>query len=173
MPTMQAARTKDFDSDQGHLARNHLGSVTILLKTGAYMFHRVMIPTDLAHTEKLTKAITLAGELAQQHGAEIVYVGVTASAPSAIAHSEQEFAEKLDAFAEGQKKTFKVPVATRTINCHDPAVELHPALIDASQTIGADVIVMASHVPGMREHFLSSNAGYVASHAPISVFVVR
>ena len=112
------------------------------------MFHRVMIPIDLAHTEKLTKAITLAGELAQQHGAEIVYVGVTASAPSAIAHSEQEFAEKLDAFAEGQKKTFKVPVAT-------------------------DVIVMASHVPGMREHFLSSNAGYVASHAPISVFVVR
>ena len=107
MPTMQAARTKDFDSDQGHFAHNHLGAVTMLLKTGAYIFHHIMIPIDLAHTEKLTKAITLAGELVRQHGAEIVYVGVTASTPSAAAHSEQEFSEKLDAFAKGQKELLK------------------------------------------------------------------
>jgi len=43
----------------------------------------------------------------------------------------------------------------------------------AAKEAGCDLVVMASHVPGFREHILSSNAGYVASHAPISVFVVR
>ncbi len=137
------------------------------------MFKRIMVPIDLVHADKLTKAIKLANELAQQYGAELVYVGVTASAPSAAAHSEREFAEKLDAFAEKQKQAFKVPASTRTIDRHDPAVELHEALIDTIQDIGADAVVMASHIPGIREHFLSSNAGYVAAHAPVSVFVVR
>jgi hypothetical protein len=32
---------------------------------------------------------------------------------------------------------------------------------------------MASHVPGLPEHIFASNAGAVASHAGMSVFVVR
>jgi nucleotide-binding universal stress UspA family protein len=32
---------------------------------------------------------------------------------------------------------------------------------------------MGSHVPGFAEHLFSSNAGYLASHTDISVFIVR
>ena len=32
---------------------------------------------------------------------------------------------------------------------------------------------MASHVPGLPEHFFASNAGALASHAEVSVFVIR
>ena len=36
-----------------------------------------------------------------------------------------------------------------------------------------DLIVMASHVPGVAEYVFASNAGYLASHADLSVLVVR
>ena len=56
---------------------------------------------------------------------------------------------------------------------HDPAADLDHRLIAAGREIGADLIVMASHLPGLPEHLFASNAGAVASHAKVSVFVVR
>ena len=40
-------------------------------------------------------------------------------------------------------------------------------------SVGADLVIMASHVPGMLEHIFSSHGGYIAQHAKVSVFVVR
>jgi nucleotide-binding universal stress UspA family protein len=56
---------------------------------------------------------------------------------------------------------------------HDPAVDLNETLIEQAEKRGDDLIVMASHIPGVAEHIFSSHAGYVAQHAPVSVMVVR
>ena len=56
---------------------------------------------------------------------------------------------------------------------HDTTIELSTLLLDCAERTGADLIVMASHTPGWLEHVFHSNAGYIACHAPVSVFVVR
>ena len=47
------------------------------------------------------------------------------------------------------------------------------ALDEQFHALGVDLVVMASHVPGFREYIFHSNAGFLASHTDLSVFVVR
>ena len=131
------------------------------------------MPVDLAHVERLGKALATATDLARHYGIPLCFVGVTANVPTAVAHNPTEFGEKLEAFGAAQAKQRGVAVDTVAYSSHDPAADLDQRLIAAAQEIGADLIVMASHVPGLPEHFFASNAGAVASHAKISVFVVR
>jgi nucleotide-binding universal stress UspA family protein len=46
-------------------------------------------------------------------------------------------------------------------------------LVKAAIAADCDFIVMASHMPSLKDHILTSNAGYVASHAPMTVYLVR
>ena len=137
------------------------------------MYSMIAVPVDLAHTEALAKSIGVATDLAQRYDARVCLIGVTSEAPSPVARTPQEFAQKLDAFAASAAERSGVSVETKAVASHDPAVDLDATLIDTARQAGADLIVMASHVPGVPEHFFASHAGAVASHAEISVFVVR
>jgi nucleotide-binding universal stress UspA family protein len=137
------------------------------------MYRKIMVPVDLAHLERLEKAITTATDLARHYGIPICFVGVTAETPTEVAHTPKEFAEKLEAFGATQSKTHNLDIDTAAYPSHDPAVDLDDTLIAAAKENGADLIVMASHVPGLPEHIFASNAGAVAAHAEVSVFVVR
>jgi len=46
-------------------------------------------------------------------------------------------------------------------------------LMAVGERIGADLIVLASHRPAMKDYLLGANASRVVRHAPCSVFVVR
>lgn len=137
------------------------------------MYKKIMVPVDLAHIERLDKAITTAADLAKHYAIPICFVGVTAETPTEVAHSPKEFADKLEAFGAGQSKKHGLAIETAAYPSHDPAADLDKTLIAAAEDSGADLIVMASHVPGLPEHIFASNAGAVASHAEVSVFVVR
>lgn len=137
------------------------------------MFAKIMIPVDLDHTEQMEKALAFAADLANRHDAEAYIVGVTQSGPTAIARTPEAFAEKLSSFAAAQSETLGVTFATRSEVSHDLTIDLDAALQRAADEIGADLIVMASHVPGLAEYVFASNAGYLASHSRMSVFVVR
>jgi nucleotide-binding universal stress UspA family protein len=137
------------------------------------MYKRIMVPVDLAHIERLDKAITTATDLARHYGVPICFVGVTAETPTEVAHTPKEFAQKLEAFGATQSKKHGLDIDTAAYPSHDPTVDLDDTLIGAAKDNGADLIVMASHVPGLPEHIFASNAGAVASHAEVSVFVVR
>ncbi|WP_375172768.1 universal stress protein [Pseudooceanicola sp.] len=137
------------------------------------MFNKIMVPVDLSHAGKLTKALDCAGRLAKQFGAEAVYVGVSAAAPSSVAHSPEEYAEKLDAFAAEQAKAHGISASGHSVISHDPSADLDPALLKAVEETGADLVVMASHVPNITDYIWPSNGGTIATHAKASVFVVR
>ncbi len=55
----------------------------------------------------------------------------------------------------------------------DPAADLDRALDRELHELGVDLVVMASHLPGLRDYVFHSNAGFLASHTDLSVFVVR
>jgi nucleotide-binding universal stress UspA family protein len=133
----------------------------------------VMIPVDLSHVDKLGKALQTAADLATLYSAKLVCVGVTGSAPSDVAHNPTEFAQKLSAFAADQSSKLGVPMEAKAVTSHDQAVDIDETLEKAANEIGADLVVMASHVPGIMEYLIASRAGYMASHSSRSVFVVR
>ena len=137
------------------------------------MFTKIMVPVDLAHADKLTKALGVAAGLAKQFDAEVVYVGVSAATPSKIAHTPQEFAAKLDAFAKEQSSSHGVDASAHAVTSHDPTIDLDPTLLKAVDETGADLVVMASHIPNVTDYIWPSNGGTIAGHAKVSVMVVR
>jgi nucleotide-binding universal stress UspA family protein len=137
------------------------------------MYKKMMVPVDLGHLDKLDKALTTARDLAQHYKVPICYVGITETTPTDVAHTPEEYGEKLDAFATKQGETAGLDTTSKVYISHDPARDLYKILTSAADELGTDLVVMASHVPGVPEHIFTSNAGYVASHADVSVFVIR
>ena len=137
------------------------------------MYKKILVPVDLSHVERLDKALTTAADLSKHYGIPICYVGITTSQPSAVAHTPAEFAQKLKNFGKAQADKHGVDATTMALTSHDPAVDLDNRLMTAIDETGSDLIVMASHVPGLVDHIFASNAGYLAAYAKVSVLVVR
>lgn len=137
------------------------------------MFNKIMIPVDLAHADKLDKAMAIAAKIAKNENAGLIATGVTTSQPSSVAHNPEEFAQKLAEFAASASTKHGIVVGTVTLNSHDPVRDLDELLMKSIDENGIDLVVMASHVPAAMDYLFASNAGYLASHAPVSVFVVR
>jgi nucleotide-binding universal stress UspA family protein len=51
--------------------------------------------------------------------------------------------------------------------------KIYREILNAARTIGADLIVMGSHHPELRDYLLGPNADKVVRHADCSVMVVR
>ena len=137
------------------------------------MYSKIMIPVDLAHADKLEKAMETAANIAKAEKAELLAAGVTTSQPSAVAHNPAEFHQKLEDFAVAVSRTYGVEFMPLALTSHDPVRDLDDVLMRAIEEEGVDLVVMASHVPGLVDHIFASNAGYLASHSSASVFVVR
>ena len=137
------------------------------------MFKRIMVPVDLTHADKLDKALTCAADLATHYEATLVYVGVTTETPSSVAHTPTEFADKLDALPPSRRLSAALATEGHTMTSHDPTVDLDDTLMQAVGETGADLVVMASHIPNVMDHIWPSNGGSLAAHAKVSVMVVR
>lgn len=137
------------------------------------MYRKILAPIDLAHRERLSKAIDTAVDLGRHWGIPVVLAGVTEGAPSAVAHNPQEYAQKLAALAAEIAQSTGVAVEARTYTAHDPATQIDGTLLSAVEETGADLVVMASHRPTLGDALVPSHGGRLASHAGISVFLVR
>ena len=137
------------------------------------MYTKIMVPVDLAHAERLAKALATAADLAGHYRVPVCYVGVTAATPGPLSHNIEEYRRRLATFAGEQAEAHGLRAAAHAVSTHDPTADLRTALLRAVEETGSDLVVMASHLPGLPDHFFASNAGTVASHASVSVFVVR
>ncbi|WP_180899224.1 universal stress protein [Martelella soudanensis] len=137
------------------------------------MFTKIMVPVDLAHAEKLGRGLQAAGDIGKLYGASVVYVGVTSSAPGAIGHNPEEYRKKLDAFARAQAAANGLTAETHVVVAHDPAIDLNQALARSVDELGCDLVVMATHVPNLADHFMHSHGGQLATHTRASVLLVR
>ncbi len=137
------------------------------------MYKHIMVPVDLAHVDKCETALAVAADLAKHFDAPVTYVAVTSNLPGAIAHNPQEFARKLAGFAEEQGVLRGHRTAAHSVVSPDPAVDLDKALAGAVDDIGADLVVMATHIPNMADMLLPSHGGALARHTEVSVFLVR
>lgn len=139
------------------------------------MFDKIMIPVDLKHVDGMQKSLEAAARLAKQYDATLYYVTVAGRVPNRAAKTPEELAHRLDDFARQQGEKYDIRTDSRTMDSTDVAIELDDKLIQAQKEIGADLVVMASHIPGVadRLHLISSNAGELAQRLPVSVFILR
>lgn len=137
------------------------------------MFKRIMAPVDLAHADTLRKALSVTAALAKHYDLPVTYVGVSSSAPGALGHNPSEYGERLSKFAAEQAEANGITADAKAEISHDPSADLDDTLLKAVDETGADLVVMASHVPGLADYAWPSNGGKIAAHAHASVFVVR
>lgn len=137
------------------------------------MFTKIMVPVDLSHQDHLGRALQAASDLAKHYDAALVFVGVTPSTPSSVAHSPEEYRGKLEKFANDQGAAAGVAASAYTIVAPDPSVEMNRALLRAVAETGADLVVMQSHIPNVMDYVWASHGGYVADHAKVSVMLIR
>jgi nucleotide-binding universal stress UspA family protein len=103
----------------------------------------------------------------------VTYVAVTSPQPGPVAHNPEEYERKLEAFAADQARAHGHRTHAKLKVSPDPAVELDTKLEDALDEVGADLVVMATHIPGLAEYIWPSHGGKLASHTEASVFLVR
>lgn len=137
------------------------------------MYRKILVPVDLAHVDALKRALTVASDLGQHYETEICYVSVTHSSPGAVAHTPEEYEEKLEAFAQEQARSHGRPASAQVIVSSDPTVELDDKLLQAVKDVGADLVVMATHLPRKLDAIMPANGGKVAKETDASIFLVR
>ena len=137
------------------------------------MFNKIMVPVDLAHMGELEKALTVAADLSRHYGSALCYVGVTTSQPSAVARTPEEYELKLRAFAHEHAPDSGHEPTARVYKSHDPAADLDDILVQAIDDVGADLVVMATHLPTHLDAIMPSNGAKIAKHTEASVFLVR
>ncbi len=137
------------------------------------MYRKIMVPVDLVHVDKLTKALETAADLASHYRIPVCYVAVASSAPGPLGHTPEEFSRRLAAFGSAEAARRGIEATTRAVTSHDPTIDLDKTLLKALHETGADLVVMASHIPNVLDHVWPSNGGRIASHADVSVLIVR
>ncbi|RUR26782.1 universal stress protein [Vreelandella andesensis] len=137
------------------------------------MFKNIMVPVDLAHLEVLEPALSIVADLAKQYDAHITYVSVTANTPTSVARTPQEYEQKLDAFAQSRHQVHGQPVSIKVYSSTDPVANVDKQLVDAVEETGADLVMMATHLPRHLDIIMPSHGGKVATHTDASVFLIR
>ncbi|MGM0633673.1 MAG: universal stress protein [Pseudomonadota bacterium] len=139
------------------------------------MYRKIMVPVDLEHVDNMEKALHGAAELATSYSVPVCYVAVAGRAPNEVAANPEQFEKAMRDFARKQGERHGIETESLTLSSVDVPAELDHKLLEGLRQTGADLVVMASHVPGVsdRLHLIGSNAAWLVRHSDVSIFVVR
>jgi nucleotide-binding universal stress UspA family protein len=138
------------------------------------MFKKILVPVDIDQ-EASVSSLATAGDLAKKYGASLTLINVQATVPAMVTsylpegfpkENDRIVAARLQALAGEYKLGANTGVVVRHGNAH------HEILAFAEDN-GIDLILIASHHPGLSDYLLGSTAGHVVRHAQCSVLVLR
>jgi nucleotide-binding universal stress UspA family protein len=141
------------------------------------MYRNVLVPIDLSDKHSWRKALPTAVALCQTFQARLHAVAVVPEfgLPMVGQFFPDGYEDKIRQQAAKQLKALvaeQVPdeVPTRRIVAEG---KIYQEILKAAQAIKADLIVMGSHHPELKDYLLGPNAAKVVRHADCSVMVVR
>ena len=142
------------------------------------MFKKILLPIDLSHTASTAFAVNKAQEIAKMSGGEVHLLYVMPDFGNAMVHEffPAGFEDKMLQKADADLKAFATENVSKDIKSKTHLAHGHipEKILETAKTLGADVIVMASHNPDrLRDFLVGSNAERVLRHSPISVLVTR
>lgn len=141
------------------------------------MFKNILLPIDLNDRNSWQSALPKAVDLCRQHGAKLHVVTVVPDifqghvAPYFPEGYEDELIQRTD---EALRKLIREQVPD-TVEAEDSVAHgsIYHEILAAAEKVGANLIVMASHRPEIRDYLIGPNAAKVVRHANCSVLVVR
>lgn len=140
------------------------------------LYHRILVPIDLADAELAKPAIASAVMMAKESNAVVRLINVLPVTPAMLAEyvppdfDAQQRATAQEAIAIVANES-GLPSARISSVVRQGSVDRE--ILDEAIAMHADLIVMSSHRAGLRTYFLGSNAGHVVRYANCSVLVVR
>lgn len=139
------------------------------------MFKVILIPIDVTQMEAAATSLATARELVGRHDAKIILLNVLHEVPAYVAAQiplgvHEQALSNAEASLTKLVEEHNLPSGTEI-----QVREGHPSntILDVAQNMDADVIVIASHDPGLADYLLGSVASRVVRHAHCSVLVVR
>lgn len=135
------------------------------------MYHNILVPVIFDNEHDTTAPIKLAGIL-KTPDAKITFLHVIEHVPAyAVSYITQELQNELRVALndEMEKLANRLPGAEgHIINGHSGRT-----VVDYANEHRNDLIIIASHRPGLEDYFLGSTASHVVRHASCAVHVVR
>lgn len=136
------------------------------------MYKTILVPIEMAHVPEGKANIDLAAQHAAE-GAKIILLNVVEDIPNwAAVELPAGLLEQSIETAQSELKAIataaglKMEVAVRTGHSYN-------TILDVAKEKDVDLIIIASHRPGLQDYFLGSTAAKVVRHANCSVLVVR
>ena len=141
------------------------------------MFNNVLLPIDLDQESSWEKALPTALEFCRASGGNLHVLTVVPDFGMSIVGQyfpkgfEKEMADKiLEKLHEFVNANVPADIAVQHIVGEGAVYEV---VLSIADKIKADVIVLASHRPELKDYLLGPNAARVVRHADCSVMVVR
>lgn len=139
------------------------------------MYSRILVAVDLDEPSSWKKPIATALALADCFDAK---VGLAYVVPDTVLMLQAQWSVmSVRAIMEDARiKLMKVArdhAADRDVEEIVRSGAVYAGLIEAGETFEADLIVLSSHRPEMKDYLLGANASRVVRHAKCSVLVVR
>lgn len=141
------------------------------------MFKSILVPIDLTNTDLAKPAVATAVLLSQTSNGTIRLLNVLHMTPVMLT----EYVPADFDMLQRQSSQEALAIVAREVGIEPSRISsvvrqgssVYHEILEESQAVDADLIVMASHRPAMKTYFLGSNAGYVVRYASCSVLVVR
>lgn len=139
------------------------------------MYRNILIPVDLDEPSSWENALPVARALSSAFGARLTLVTVIPDIRLMldVQWSPIGFDEMVD-IARGRLDALADSIeGAGAVARHVETGGVYAGILAVGERISADLIVLASHRPAMKDYLLGSNAARVVRHARCAVFVVR
>ncbi len=141
------------------------------------MYDTILVPVDLDDKHSWRKAIPTAVTLCESFDAQLYVMTVVpdVGVPAIGQFFPQGFETKVQQHVVSQLKAFVSAQIPPGIDVQRVVAigKIYQQIIHIAAKIDADLIIMGSHHPDLKEYLLGPNAARVVRHARGSVMVVR
>ncbi len=138
--------------------------------------HNVLLSVDLNDEASWQTALPVATQIADSCSARLTLITVIPGFNANVAQffpedHEQRMRDKATHELQ-QLVSRQLPAGREVVQIVTQGTIYHE-IISTAETIGVDLIVMASHRPGLKDYLIGPNAARVVRHFPGSVLIVR
>ena len=136
------------------------------------MFKTILLPIDVAHLDEGQKILDIALSITEPDAAITLFYVMEDIPnwtdidlpPNFMESSMQTARQALESIIGNTDRDIRIEVRTG---------HAYSTILKQAETMNADLIVLASHKPGLKDYFIGSNTSKVVNHADCSVVVVR
>jgi universal stress protein F len=136
------------------------------------MHKTILIPIDIAHIEKAQSMIDFARTQSIADG-QIILLNVVEEVPNWVTSTmPANILGEIEHSARGHLTNI-AKIAELDVTIEVRSGHPYQTILQVAGEFNADLIIVASHKPGMQDYFLGSTAAKVVRHAKCSVLVER